>query len=253
MITTSRFLAYLGLSGTILDVMGGLYMGYDILGGRNGPLSLVTRIATYSLIFSVCYGLALGPVFGIISGLGLGIILALEFHRVSYHQRLYKSSPLRQAPQFAIARGLVFGIAASVAFGLEFGTLFGVMCALGLYALSRMGMNPTHDYIAQPRLHFNRHKLLASTLRGLVVGLAGGLAAWIETQNKYSFAFGLVVGGTGGVVSIFLTALSPVIEWWIDNMPERQMLVLGLGMIFLGFALQSVQYLVVILNLHPGV
>jgi hypothetical protein len=252
MLTTSRFLAYLGLTGTILDVMGGLYMAYDILGGRNGPLSLITRIATYSLIFGVCYGAALGPVFGITSGLGLGVILALEFHRVSRHQRLYQSSPLRQAPRFSVARGLVFGAAAGAAFGLQFGALFGALCASGLYALSRMGMNPTNDYIAQPRLHISRHKLVASILRGLVVGLAGGLAAWIETANNHSFGFGLVVGGTGGVVSILLTTLSPVIEWRIDNMPERQMLMMGLGMIFCGFFLQSVQYLAVILNLRLG-
>lgn len=251
MIAASRFLAYLGFSGTILDVMGGLYMGYDILGGRNGPLSLITRVATYSLIICVCYGMALGPLFGITSGLGVGVILALEFHRVSRYQRLYRSSPLRQTPWFAIARGLVFAAAASAAFGLQFGALFGTLCGLGLYAISRMGMNPTNDYVARARPHINRHKVLASLMRGLVIGLAGALAAWIETANNYSVRFGLMVGGTVGLVSIIMSVVSPTIEWWIDNMPERQMLMIGLTMIFCGFLLQSVQYLVVILGLYP--
>jgi len=253
MLTTSRFLAYLGFFGTVLDVMGGLYMAYDILGGRNGPLSLITRIATYGTIFGVCYGLTLGPLFGIASGLGLGVILALEFHRISRFQRLTQSSPLRQTPWFAVARGLVFGAAASLAFGLQFGALFGLLCALGLYAMSRMGMNPTNDYVARARLHINRHKVVASVTRGLVIGLSGGLAAWTETTKNYSFGFGLLVGGTAGLVSVLLTTTSPVIEWWIDNMPERQMLTIGLGMISGGFILQSVQYLVVILGRHPGV
>src|SRR5580658_8705422 len=166
MALSSRILAYLGFSGSILDVMGGLYLGYDLLGGRNGPLSLVTRIATYSLIFGVCYGVALGPHFGIVSGVGAGIILSLEFYRVSHYQRLYKSSPLRQTPWFAIARGLMLGVAAIFAFGFQFGALFGVFSALGLYGTSLMGMNPTNDYVAQARLHMNRHKVKASLMRG---------------------------------------------------------------------------------------
>lgn len=228
-------------------------MAYDILGGQNGPLALITRVATYSLIFGVCYGLVLGPVFGISAGLGLGAILAFEFHRVSRYQRLYKCSPLRQTPWFAVARGLAFGAAAGVAYGLQFGALFGVFCVLGLYGMSRMGMNPTNDYIAQARLHISRHKVSASLMRGLVTGLSGGVAAWIETANNHSVGFGLLVGGTVGLVSIILTVFSPTIEWRIDHMPERQMLMMGLTMVFSGFLLQSVQYLVVILGLHlPG-
>ena len=250
MLVNSRILAYFGFSGTILDVMGGLYMAYDILGGQSGPLSLITRIATYSLIFGVCYGVVLGPVFGLISGIGVGVILALEFHRVSRHQRLYHSSPLYQARGFSIARGFVFGLAATLAFGFQFGILFGVFCGVGMYTLARMGMNPTHDYIAQPRIHMSRHKGVAALLRGLVIGAAGMGAAWIETMKNYSIGFGLLVGGTVGIVSMALSATGPVIEWWIDNMPERQMLMMGVGMIFLGFLLQSIQYLVIILGLH---
>lgn len=249
---TTRFFAYLGFAGTILDVMGGLYLAYDLLGGRDGPLSLVTRIATYGLILGLCYGAALGPIFGIVGGLGLGVVLALEFHRVARYQHLYRSSPLQQTPWFAVARGAMLGVAAACAYGFEFGALFGALCVLGLYWLSRMGMNPSHDYIAQARLHMTRHKFVASIMRGLVIGLAGGGAAWIETANRYSTAFGLVVGGAAGLVGMILTATSPVIEWRIDNMPERQMLMMGLGMIFLGFALQSVQYLVVIVGMHLG-
>jgi hypothetical protein len=250
MVLTSRILAYFGFSGTVLDVMGGLYMGYDLLVGRNGPLALVTRVATYSLIVGVCYDVMLGPHFGILAGLGVGVILALEFHRVSRYQRLYRSSPLRQTPWFALARGLVFGTAAAFSFGFQFGALFGAFCAMGLYGMSRMGLNPTNDYVAQARLRITRHMIMASLMRGLAIGLAGGAAAWIETENHYSLKFGLAVGGTVGLVSIILGVISPRIEWWIDNMPERHMLLMGLGMVFLGFMLQSIQYLAVILGMR---
>lgn len=249
---STRILAYLGFSGTILDVMGGLYLGYDLLGGRDGPLSLITRIATYCLFFGLCYGIALGPTFGIISGLGLGIVLALEFHRLSRYQRLYKSSPLQQSPWFALARGFVMGSAASFVYGLEFGALFGMFSAFGLYVITRMGLNPSNGYIAQARLQMSKRRIFASLLRGVAIGLAGGFAAWIETANRYSIQFGLFVGVVVGAVSVVLTTASPMVEWWIDNMPDRHMLLMGLGMIFLGCVLQSIQYLAVIFGFNLG-
>lgn len=246
-----RTIAFFGFFGTIMDVMGGIYLTYDLLGGRDGPLSLLTRIATYTLIFSVCYGLILGPVFGLTSGLGLGIVLALEFHRISRYQRLHLSTPLQQTPWFSFARGLVLGIAAALAYGAEFGVIFGSLCALGMLIISWLGMTPTRDYIAQHRLHMTGHKFLAAVLRGAVIGLAGAAAAWIETANSYSVEFGVLVGGTVGLGSMVLTATSPMIEYWIDNMPERHLLLMGLAMVSVGFALQSVQYLVVILSGRP--
>jgi len=104
--------------------------------------------------------------------------------------------------------------------------------------------------VAQARFRITRHMVIASLMRGVATGLAGVGAAWIEIKNKYSPQFGLLVGGTVGLVSIILGSMSPMIEWWIDNMQERHMLLMGLGMVFLGFLLQSIQYLVVILGMR---
>jgi len=243
-----RTLAFFGFFGTILDVMGGIYLTYDLLGGRDGPLSLLTRIATYCLIFGASYSVVLGPVFGIASGVGLGTILALEFHRLSRYQRLHQSTPLQQTPWFAVARGAALGAAAALAYGAEFGAVFGALSALGMLMISWLGMTPSRDYIAHHRLHMTGHKFLASVLRGAVIGLAGAGAAWIETANSYSVGFGVLIGGTVGLGSMVLTATSPMIEYWIDNMPERHLLLMGLVMVSTGFALQSIQYLVVILS-----
>jgi hypothetical protein len=49
-------------------------------------------------------------------------------------------------------------------------------------------------------------------------------------------------------VSALVGLFSPVIEWWIENLPERRLGVLGLGLIFVGMVLQSVQYWVVVLD-----
>jgi hypothetical protein len=58
-------IAAISIVGTVCDVLGGLYLAYDLLGGTNGPLRTLTRVVTYSLIFSVGYGLPFGPLKGV--------------------------------------------------------------------------------------------------------------------------------------------------------------------------------------------
>jgi hypothetical protein len=43
-----HIVAAVSISGISLDVLGGLYLAYDLLGGQHGPLRLLTRIVTYS-------------------------------------------------------------------------------------------------------------------------------------------------------------------------------------------------------------
>ena len=43
-----------------LDVLGSLYLAYDLLGGQHGPLRLLTRAVTYSIVFGIGYGIGLG-------------------------------------------------------------------------------------------------------------------------------------------------------------------------------------------------
>src|SRR5205807_7758108 len=46
-------IAGISIFGTVCDVLGGLYLAYDLLGGNNGPLRTLTRVVTYSLIISL--------------------------------------------------------------------------------------------------------------------------------------------------------------------------------------------------------
>src|SRR5271157_1729574 len=49
--------AAVSIAGTCLDVLGSLYLAYDLLGGQHGPLRLLTRAVTYSVVFGIGYGL----------------------------------------------------------------------------------------------------------------------------------------------------------------------------------------------------
>ena len=79
-------LALISIVGNSLDVLGALYLAYDLLGGEHGPLRTLTRAVTYGTLFGTGYGLALGPVFGMASGIAHGITLAWEYSRASRHE-----------------------------------------------------------------------------------------------------------------------------------------------------------------------
>lgn len=52
-------LALISIVGNSLDVLGALYLSYDLLGGEHGPLRTLTRGVTYGALFGAGYGLAL--------------------------------------------------------------------------------------------------------------------------------------------------------------------------------------------------
>jgi len=54
------------------------------------------------------------------------------------------------------------------------------------------------------------------------------------------------------VVTAIESPFTPFIEWIVDHVPERRMGVFGVGMILIGFALQSVQYWVALLDVSIG-
>src|SRR5205809_4516919 len=78
-----HLVAAVSLAGIFLDVLGGLYLAYDLLGGQHGPLRLLTRMVTYSIVFGVGYGLGLGLFFGVVAGVATGLTLSLELNRTA--------------------------------------------------------------------------------------------------------------------------------------------------------------------------
>lgn len=250
MIIGNRTIAWFGAAGTLSDAIGGLYLTYDLLGGSGGPLGLITRAATYGLVYALAYGAAFGPWFGAVAGGGLGAMLAVEFWRVAYHQRTYGSSPLYHVRLSGVARGLVLGVGSAHLFGWRFGAVFGVLNAVFLFVAYHLRFAPTLDYEAAPRLRFNRHRQIAALARALAIGVAGALTGWFVNGHAHALALGLTIGLVVGLLGVVIGVISPVIEWWVENLPERTLAAFGFSLIALGLLLQSVQYVVVILGLQ---
>src|SRR5207237_5713043 len=95
--------ASISIMVTCLDVLGSLYLAYDLFGGQHGPLRLLTRAVTYSVVFGVGYSIGLGLFFRLTSGIATGITLALEFNRAARGLNHYS---LFWAAVFSAIRGL---------------------------------------------------------------------------------------------------------------------------------------------------
>src|SRR5579863_5866903 len=109
-------LAAISIAGTFLDVLGSLYLAYDLLGGQHGPLRLLTRAVTYSIVFGVGYGIGLGLFFGLASGLATGITISIELNRAARGLDHY---PLPWEGFFSAIRGFAFGTGLYRILGLE--------------------------------------------------------------------------------------------------------------------------------------
>ena len=240
-------IAKLSLSGMGLDVLGGCYLAYDLLGGKRGPLRTIARAIGYVAVFFVGYAVVLGLRYAVVAATGMGILLAVEF-RIAASDRPQHRKCSGSLVFFGFLRGCVLGLAGMTISSPTFGSIFGLLSGAGLVLSYLIGFSPTHDYeaVAGPRM--SRHKILASLFRALAVGIAGVVAAVITGTQEHSLIFGLRLGLAAGTVSALVSLVSPVIEWRIENLPERRLGMMGITLILAGVLLQSVQYWVVVLN-----
>jgi hypothetical protein len=238
-------LALISIVGSSLDVLGALYLAYDLLGGEHGPLRTLTRGVTYGALFGIGYGLAFGPVFGLANGVATGITLAWEFSRAS--RRAPKQGFWYDSAMSAIrGGGLALGFA--YLYGVTFGVTFGALSTLGQVVAYRFGIRPDMDYQPVARLRLTKHQLLAVVNRTVGYSAAGYISALVARQHATALSVGVHAGLVMGVVTgIAITCIS-FIEWIVDHVPEKGMGVFGLVLILIGFVLQSVQYWVALLD-----
>ena len=222
-----HLIAGISIVGTVCDVMGGLYLAYDLLGGSNGPLRTLTRVVTYTLIFCIGYGLPFGLLFGLLKGIelalvvgiGLGVILGLEYAHVTLDRARNQLHAHDQWVPFIFGflRGVVFGVAGGLLIGPIFGLLFGLLSGIGLMVVYAFRLSPSDAYqpFVKPRLR--GPELIASALRGTATALAGIIAAFITHGGGEAFVFGLIFGIVAGTVSAIVSVFSPFVDWWADH------------------------------------
>ncbi len=238
--------AAFSISGICLDVLGGLYLAYDLLGGQHGPLRLLTRLVTYSIVFGIGYGLGMGLFFGITCGVATGITIAIELQRASSGRDHYS---LGGESLFSAIRGIGVGVGLYRITGYPYAVTFGALITAGQIIAYLRGMRPGLDYSASGRPRFtvpHRWGALARTVGYTATALVcSALVGHIEHPWRFALRLGLV---TGFVTAIGITII-PFIEYFADNLPERRLGVFGIWLVLCGFALQSLQYWVAILDI----
>jgi hypothetical protein len=231
--------AAISIAGTCLDVLGSLYLAYDLLGGQHGPLRLLTRAVTYSIVFGIGYGLGLGLFFGVASGIATGITVAIELNRAARGLDHY---PLAWEVFFSAIRSLAFGAGLYPMVGFGFAFTFAMAITAGqLFAYWR-GMRPAIDYTASLRPRLTKRQFWGTVIRTFGYILTALLCSSLIHHLDHPWSFALRVGLVTGIVTGIGITINPFIEYYADRLPERRLGAVGIALILCGFTLQSIQY-----------
>jgi hypothetical protein len=210
-------------------------------------LRLLTRAVTYSVVFGIGYGLGLGLFFGLASGIATGITLSLEFSRAARGLDHYS---LPWEGLFSAIRGFAFGAGLYRTVGLGFAIAFAILITIGqVFAYSR-GMHPAMEYAAFRRPRLTRRQFFGTVVRTIgYIATALICSAFIHHVD-HAWFFAIRVGLVTGIVTGVGATVNPYIEYFADNLPERRLGVFGIGLILCGFALQSLQYWLALLDVR---
>jgi hypothetical protein len=239
--------AAIAIAGSCLDVLGSLYLAYDLLGGAHGPLRLLTRAVTYSIVFGLGYGLGLGLIFGVTAGIAIGVTIAIELNRTSKRQDHYS---LPWEALFSAIRAAAFGAALYPQVGLPFASVYGLLLTVGQVSAYMRGVRPSMQYMASRRPRFSRVLVWSALLRTVGYIAAALLCSVFVRHIEHPWIFATRLGVVTGLITGVGMTFSPYVEYYADNLPQRRMGVVGVALMFCGFALQSVQYWIVLFDVR---
>ncbi len=225
----------LSLTGVILDALGALYLAYDLLGGKNGPLRTVTKSVSYGVMFGSAYGLALGLWFGLAGLVVSGPALSLEIGR----RKVRDAHPFFEALAFGVLRAASFGAAGWLSQDSRFGINFGILTGIGFVAAYLIVGPPADMSSGHPRI--NKAVLKRAVFRGISIGLAAVLSGAMHKQHN-ALRYGVEVGLVTGISSGALVAVAPSVEAWVDNLPDRRLGGYGAILVLIGSMFQTLQY-----------
>jgi len=228
--------AVITVIGMTCDVIGGLYLAYDLLGGENGPLARLTKVVNYSVLMILLFLFPMGLKFSLIVGVAFGTALGLHFDRIG------KNIP--DTYRFLVCVAALRAVATGIAVSLKANIVLALVIAVAVFALSlllpKFKISPVSVYQSgkKPQLNF-KQLLLAVILAGsaTAVGLFG---ASITGGDKTTIQFSLIFGMTFGMAIMVVTSVSPLIEWYSDHLPPKSFGTAGVILFITGFVIQSI-------------
>jgi uncharacterized membrane protein len=189
----------------------------------------------------------LGLFFGIASGIATGITLSIEFNRAARGLDHYS---LPWEGLFSAIRGIAFGAGLYRIVGFGFGAVFAILITIGQVLAYSRGMRPAADYTAARRPRLTKRQFWGTIIRTVGYILTALICSALIHHVDHTWSFALRIGLVIGVVTGVGAAINPYIEYYADNLPERRLGVLGIGLILCGFTLQSIQYWLALLDVR---
>jgi hypothetical protein len=239
--------AAISIAGTCLDVLGSLYLAYDLLGGQHGPLRLLTRAVTYSIVFGVGYGVGLGLFFGLAAGITTGVTLAIELNRAARGLDYYS---LSWEGMFSAIRAFGFGAGLYRIVGIRFAVAFALLITIGQILAYSRGMRPAIDYVAARRPRLTRRQFWGTVVRTFGYIASALICSAFIHHVDHPLRFAIRVGLVTGIVTGIGATVNPYIEYYADSLPERRLGAFGIALIFCGFVFQSLQYWLALFDVH---
>jgi hypothetical protein len=239
--------AAISMLGNLLDAVGGLYLAYDLLGGEKGMLRILIRIVNYSMVIGLVFGLVFGIRFGAVAGIGMGTAIGIQMARASRG----KPETIKFIATLATIRSLSIGLATwLIAPPIVAILMAAVIFATG-FILPRIGLSPPRLFLADKKPSFSREKLMFSlALTGTIAGVVG-LTAFVLGGEHLFLQLGFKVAGAVALMTTIIGLISPVVEWYADRLPLRTIGHVGAILFIIGFFLQAIPNLIVLLDWKP--
>jgi hypothetical protein len=143
---------------------------------------------------------------------------------------------------FSVIRAAAFSAALYPQVGLRFAILYCILLTGGQLAAYARGVRPSMQYTTSRGPEFTRALIISTVLRTVGYIVAALVCSAIVHRLDHPWLFATRLGVVTGVVTGIGMAFSPHIEYYADHLPQRLMGVIGVGLMFCGFALQSLQY-----------
>src|SRR4029077_20551076 len=191
------------------------------------------------------YGIGLGFFFGVVSGVATGGTLAIELNRAARQEGQYS---LAWEAFFSAVRAAGFAAGLYPIVGLRFAVAFGMLITGGQVIAYSRGMRPSLGYEAARRPRLSRRQFWGTVVRTVGYSTAALVCGVFAQHLEHPWRFAVRVGVVTGLVTAVGIIVNPYIEYYADRLPKRALGVLGIALILCGFALQSVQYWVELLD-----
>jgi hypothetical protein len=151
---------------------------------------------------------------------------------------------------FSAIRGFAFSTGLYRTLGLEFAATFAILLSVGQILAYSRGMRPALDYAATGKPRITRRHAWGILVRTLGYTVTALLCSALVQHVDHAWTFAIRIGLVIGIVTGMGGAIVPLIEYYADNLPERRLGAFGIGLILCGFALQSFQYWLVLLDVR---